>query len=155
MNGFIAVVRAKLTPSCLVDDINNAEGNCGLSLADTPDARVIVNLDRPGAPLGHARVKCDFLFFGNPDLVAPIEIKDHGAPNIAKATRQLQAGADAADDLAPRDIPVRFRPVLVSRDLRRDKQNELRRVRVRFRNDPAIVRQLLCGDPMTAGLGNA
>ena len=85
----------------------------------------------------------------------PIDVKDHGSPDIDKAARQLQAGADAADALAPGNVAVRFRPVLVSRDLRRDKQKELRRARVRFRNHPAIVRQLICGDPLTAVLGDA
>ena len=155
MNGFAAAVRAKLVPSCVVDGIDNTESRCGLSLANAPDERVIADLDRCGAPLGHARVKCDFLFFGDPGFVAPIEIKDQGAPNITKAAKQLQAGADAADGLAPRDVAVRFRPVLLSRNLRRDKQNELRRARVRFRNRPAIVRQLICGDSLAEALGSS
>ena len=102
--------------------------------------------------MGPARTKCDFLFFGDPDLVMPIEVKDHGAPDIGKATRQLQAGADAAGRLAPRDVAVRFRPVLVSRDMRRDKQIELRRAKVRFRKRPEIVRQVICGNPLTDAL---
>ena len=156
MNGFADGVRRRVdNPSCLVDAID--KGRCGASLADAPHPRVIIDLDETGSPLGPARTKCDFLFFGDPDLVMPIEVKDHGSPDIVKVTRQLQAGADVADadELVPRDVAIRFRPVLVSRDLRRDKQNELRRVRVRFRNRPAIVRQLICGDPLNAVLGSA
>ena len=52
-------------------------------------------------------------------------------------------------------VKGRFRPVLVSRNMRRDKQNELRRAKVRFRKRPEIVRQLICGDPLTVVLGNS
>ena len=79
---------------------------------------------RPDLPWGRRR-KCDFLFFADPNVVMPIEIKD-GAPNVARATRQLQAGAKAADRLAPRGLPINFRPALVCRPLRRQKGFELR-----------------------------
>ena len=154
MNGFADEVRRRVdNRSCLVDAID--KGRCGASLADAPHPRVIIDLDETGSPLGPARTKCDFLFFGDPDLVMPIEVKDHGSPDILKVTRQLQAGADAAGRLAPRDVAVRFRPVLVSRDMRRDKQIKLRDARVRFRNHPEIVRQVICGNPLTAVLGDA
>ena len=155
MNGFVDAVRARIDDlSCVVDGID--KGRCGVSLADAPHPRVIIDLDETGSPLGPAQTKCDFLFFGEPDLVMPIEIKDHGAPNIAKVTKQLQAGADAADALTPRHPAVRFRPVLVSRNnMRRDKQFELRRASVRFRKRPEIVRQLICGGPLTGALGNS
>ena len=154
MNGFVDAVRARIDAlSCVVDGID--KGRCGVSLADAPHPRVIIDLDKTGSPLGPARTKCDFLFFGEPDLVMPIEIKDHGAPNIAKVTKQLQAGADAADDkLPPRHPAVRFRPVLVSRNMRRDEQLKLRSERVRFRKRLEMVRQLNCGDPLTGALGN-
>lgn len=154
MNGFADAVRAEIDDSsCLVDGIK--KGRCGVSLVDAPSPRVIIDLDRTGSPLGPAHTKCDYLFFGDPDLVMAIEVKDHGAPDIAKATRQIQAGADAAGTLAPGDVTVRFRPVLVSRDMRRDKQNELRSATVRFRKRAEIVRQVICGDPLTEALGNS
>lgn len=154
MNDLADTVRSKLASSCLVDGVDRIDkGNCGASLVDAPHPRVIVDLDKPGAPLGGARTKCDFLFFADPNFVTPIEIKDHGSPDIAQATKQLQAGADAAGRLAPRGSAASFRPVLVSREMRRDKQNELRRATVRFRKQrPEIVRQVICGDPLTEAL---
>ena len=156
MKGFSDTVRSRLASSCLVDGVDSIDkGNCGASLVDVPHPRVIVDLDKTGAPLGGARAKCDFLFFGDPDFVSPIEIKD-GTPDISKITRQLQAGADAAGELAPRGSAVRFRPVLVCRDMRRDKQNELRRATVRFRKQrPEIVRQVICGNPLTEALSHS
>ena len=152
MNGFANAARAKLDDrACLVDGIN--KGNCGVSLVDVPDPHVVIDLDEAGSPLGKTRAKCDFLFFADPNLVAPIEIKD-GAPSIAKATKQLQAGADAADELAPRDLAIDFRPVLVSKELRRDKQFELRQESVRFRKREEKIRRLACGEQLTEALGN-
>ncbi len=123
------------------------------SLADAPYPRVIVDLDAKGSALGQAQAKCDFLFFADPNLVAPIEIKD-GEPNVVRATRQLQAGADAADKLAPRNIAIDFRPVLVSKELGRDKQFELRQASVRFRKREEKIRRVACGAPLTEALGS-
>ena len=152
MNGFTHALRAKLdTPACLVNGIN--KGSCCVSLVDLPHPHVVIDLDEAGSPLGKARTKCDFLFFADPNLVAPIEIKD-GAPNIAKATKQLQAGANAADGLTPRDLAIDFRPVLVSKELRRDKQFELRQASVRFRKREEKIRRVACGAPLTEALGS-
>ena len=157
MNGFADSVRSELASSCLVDGVGIIDkGNCSAALVDAPHPRVIVDLDKTGAPLGGARTKCDFLLFADPNFVTPIEIKDHGSPDIAKVTKQLQAGADAAGELVPRGSAARFRPVLVCREMRRDKQNELRRATVRFRKQrPEIVRQVICGNPLTGALGNS
>ena len=133
MNGFTHALRAKLdTPACLVNGIN--KGSCCVSLVDLPHPHVVIDL-------------------ADPNLVAPIEIKD-GAPNIAKATKQLQAGANAADGLTPRDLAIDFRPVLVSKELRRDKQFELRQASVRFRKREEKIRRVACGAPLTEALGS-
>ncbi len=154
MNGFTDAVRTRIAnASCLVGGIDR--GTCGVSLADAPHPRVIVDLDQTGSPLGGTQTKCDFLFFADPDLVVPIEIKDHGAPDITKAIRQLQAGAKAAQELASADLAITFRPVLVSRNLRRHKQLQLRGARVGFRKHQERVRRLVCGDPLTGALESA
>lgn len=154
MNGFAHAVRSRIEDlSCLVDAIK--KGGCHASLEDAPDPRVIVDLDAQGSPLGPAQAKCDFLFFADPNnLVAPIEVKD-GEPNINRARGQLQAGAGAADKLAPSDLDIDFRPVLVSRPLRRQKRFELRRAVVLFRGRQETVRHVECGNPLTEALGAA
>lgn len=152
MNGFAHAVRAKLdAPSCLVDAIK--KGACGVSLANAPHPQAVIDLDKAGSPLGKAQAKCDFLFFADSNLIAPIEIKD-GPPGIAKATKQLQAGANAADRLASHDLVIDFRPVLVSKELRRDKQFELRQASVRFRKREERIRRVACGAPLTEVLGS-
>ena len=156
MNGFAATVRSKPASSCVVDGVDNIDkGNCGASLADAPHPRVIVDLDETGSPLGGAQTKCDFLLFADPDLVTTIEVKDHDSPDIGKAKKQHQAGAKAAEALAPTNPAITFRPVLVSRTLRRPKQHELRQVTVTFRKRRERVRSLACGEPLTVALDDS
>ena len=150
MSGFAHAVRQRIEdPDCLVDGMK--KGGCGVSLTAAPRPHVVIDLDEAGSPLGPARTKCDFLFFADPSLVMALEMKD-GDPNVTKATRQLQAGADAADALAARDRDVIFRPVLVSRGLRSKKRNDLREATVRFRKRSSAVRRLDCGDLLTHAL---
>lgn len=152
MNGFAQAVRTRLKDaSCLVDTIE--KGRCNASLADAPHPHVIIDLDATGSPLGPTQAKCDFLFFSDPNLVVPIEIKD-GDPRIVRATRQLQAGAKAAESLAPRQLATTCRPILVSKELRRHKQNQLKEARVQFRGRPEKLGHVVCGDPLTEAFGN-
>ena len=153
MNAFAQAVRSKLNdPSCVVDVVQ--KGSCDASLKDAPHPYVIIDLNASGAPLGPAQAKCDFLFFADPNLVMPIEIKD-GAPNVTKARRQLQAGAKAAEQLSPRGLRIVCRPVLVSKELRRQKQFELRKARVLFRKNREKIVRLDCGAPLTEAVGTS
>ena len=152
MSVFAHEVLRQIDRRCLADGID--KGGCKASLTDAPPDHAVVDLDAPGAPLGPARVRCDYLFFADPNLVAPIEIKN-SEPNVVRAAGQLQAGADAADRLLPRDREIVCRPVLVSKSLRRQKQNELRQAVVRFRGGKEKVRRIACGDPLTEAFGTS
>ena len=152
MSVFAHEVLRQIDRRCLADSID--KGGCKASLTDAPPDHAVVDLDAPGAPLGLASVRCDYLFFADPNLVAPIEIKN-SEPNVVRAARQLQAGADAADRLLPRGREIVCRPVLVSKNLRRQKQNELRQAVVRFRGRKEKVRRIACGDPLTEAFGTS
>ena len=137
---------------CLVDGID--EGGCSVSLADAPPSRAVVNLNKDGSPLGRTRVKCDYLFFADPNLVAPIEIKA-GEPNVKHAAGQLRAGAKAVDALTPRGRELVCRPVLVSKSLRRQHQIDLRGEVVHFRGRPERIRRIACGGSLTEAFESA
>lgn len=113
MSVFAHEVLRQIDRRCLADGID--KGGCKASLTDAPPDHAVVDLDAPGAPLGLASVRCDYLFFADPNLVAPIEIKN-SEPNVVRAARQLQAGANAADRLLPRGREIVCRPVLVSKN---------------------------------------
>ena len=152
MSVFAHEVLRQIDRRCLADGID--KGGCKASLTDAPPDHAVVDLDADGSPLGLASVRCDYLFFADPNLVAPIEIKN-SEPNVVRAARQLQAGADAADRLLPRGREIVCRPVLVSKNLRRQKQNELRQAVVRFRGRKEKVRRIACGDPLTEAFGTS
>ena len=153
MNGIVhGILQRFADQGCLVDDIGTKE--CKVSLADTLPSRAVVDLDADGSPLGPARVKCDYLFFADPNLVAAIEIKN-SEPDVKRAARQLQAGAKAADDLTPGGRELVCRPVLVSKSLRRAKQMELRQATVQFRGRPERIRRIACGGSLTEAFGGA
>lgn len=151
MNGFAHGVRQRIADRrCLVADVD--KDGCSVSLTDAPPSRAVVDLDADGSPLGPTRVKCDYLFFADPNLFAPIEFKN-GEPNVKSAARQLRAGAGAADALAPRDRAIVCRPVLMSRSLRRQHQIDLRKEAVQFRGRPERIRRLACGASLTEAFG--
>ena len=152
MSGFAHEVLQQIDRRCLVDGID--KGGCGVLLPDAPPARAVVNLDADGSPLGPASVRCDYLFFADPNLVVPIEIKN-SEPNVVHAAKQLQAGADVADRLLPRGREIVCRPVLVSKSLRRRKQIDLRKAVVEFRKRKERVRRIACGDPLTEAFGTS
>ena len=152
MNGFAHGVRQRIADRrCLVDDVE--KDGCSVSLTDAPPSRAVVDLDADGSLLGPTRVKCDYLFFADPNLFAPIEFKN-SEPNVKSAARQLRAGARAADALAPRDRAIVCRPVLVSRSLRRQHQIDLRKEAVPFRGRPERIRHLACGASLTEAFGS-
>lgn len=153
MNGIVhGILQRFADQCCLVDDIGKNE--CKVSLADAPPSRAVVNLDKGGSPLRRTRVKCDYLFFADPNLVAPIEIKD-GEPNVKYAAGQLRAGAKAVDALTPRGREIVFRPVLVSKSLRRQHQIDLRKETVQFRRRQERIRRIACGASLTEAFRDA
>lgn len=70
-------VRKGLSEECFAGSVR--KGRCSLSLEAVPVDRLIVDLDRPGAPIGEHEQRCDYLFFadihGGADWVAPIELQ--------------------------------------------------------------------------------
>ena len=148
MNGIVGTVRPQLDERCLVEEI--CKGKCGVSLLGTNESRVVVDLDKSGAPIGNATRKCDYLFFADPNLAVPLELKDSGTPNVKTVTDQLQAGATKIQELVPGGLNVKFRPVLVSRSpRRRDTTYQLRKAVVEFRNCHERVRLVECGGALT------
>ena len=90
MTGTIASIRSRLGAKCIVKQCR--KDGCSVSLAGTPQQRLIVDFDKPGSPIGPAAPRCDYLFLADPscrDLwVAPVELKK-GTVDASKAIKQL------------------------------------------------------------------
>lgn len=91
-----------------------SKSGCSVSLEDAPSPRVLIDMDRPKVPSGQNGKKCDYIFIGGSVAVwvAPMELK-RGKPNASQVVLQLQAGADVADKIIPRNAEIQFRPIVV------------------------------------------
>ena len=147
-------VRNHLSEECVASHIE--KGRCSLSLESAPTGRLIVDLDRPGAPIGEHEQRCDYLFFADADdgedWVAPIELKG-GSFRASKVAGQLQSGADAVAELIPGTVIVRVVPVAVGRGIHGEEVRRLGRRKVTFRGDSRRITLLPCGSGLATAFG--
>ena len=135
-----------------------SDSGCSLSMRDAPEPGVLLNLEHETAPVVDNATRCDYLFIGGDEKkgewVAPVELTTSAA-RVSKFLPQRRAGAEIANDLIPRNLQVRFRPIAVyGGELRRiERDNFLKRAnRVVFRNKPTPVKLVRCGSPLTKAL---
>ena len=130
---------------------------CSVSLDGAPVPRLIVDLDKPGSPLGPTVVRCDYLFVADDataDWVSPLEYT-RGQFRTSKFVPQLRAGAQAAEQLVPRNAAVNFCPIAVfGGGLHRAEQRRLKQPsnRVRFHGKSEPLRLIKCGEKLTKAL---
>ena len=152
----VEAVRRGTHDSCQVTACSDS--GCSLSMGNAPEPRVLISLEHETAPVKPGKPHCDFLFVGgdvpNGEWVSPIELTT-GAAKVSKFLPQLRAGAEIADDLIPKGIKVRFRPIAVSRKglSRIERDNLVKRVNhIVFRNVSTPMKHSRCGSPLTKAL---
>ena len=153
-------VRGKLDAQCLRKQCR--AGKCSISLKGVSRQFVLIHMDSPGSPPSQHETRCDYLFIGYLDDVGgnpwtvPIEMKSGGI-SASEVARQLQAGADVADQIIPHNASTNFIPVVASGKLSKIEQRRLRNTsnKVRFRGRLEIVQRIRCGDPLTRVLREA
>ena len=109
--------------------------------------RVIVDMDCKDLPLAPDQTRCDYLFIGNENWVAPLELK-RGRVDAGEVTTQLRAGAGFAERIVPTGADVRFRPVVAyGGKLPRSQSEALKRkgARIRFQGKEYEVKAIRCG----------
>ena len=149
-------VRGRIDPECLVSSMRK-EG-CTVSLQGAPKERLIIDLDKPGAPVGGDGRRCDYLFIANgaqneTSWVAPLELKK-GALRASDAVQQLQAGAEVAERLVPNGLRSAFRPTVAFGSIRKLERDALRapRAKIAFRGRQEAIRLMKCGDRLVKAL---
>ena len=154
----VEAVRQKIDDKCVVNKLGK-EG-CTVSLKDAPTPRLIVDFDKPCAPLTRNETRCDYLLvagdFDNQSWVSPLELK-RGNLRARTTANQLRAGAAAAEQLVPTTTQVNFRPIAAygggvhkaERNAFKDKRNM-----VTFRGAVETVRLIRCGAQLTKGLNS-
>ena len=156
MTGLMETVRNRLDTRCLVSGLLNKKG-CKVSMKGAPETRLVVDLDRPGAPLGPDETRCDYLFVAKAEgsgWVAPLELK-RGRLKVGEVVKQLQAGASVARKLVPSHADVRFRPIAAVGDTTSTQErNRLRRPDnlIRFHGKAEPIRLMSCGEALVYAL---
>ena len=151
MTGLVKKARKKLDDTrCLVSGRLRKDG-CSVSMTDVAAPRLIIDLDRPGSPLGPNATRCDYLLIvdgkDGPGWVAPLELK-RGRLHAGKVVRQLQAGAAAAESLIGSEDQTKFRPIAACGNAPKAERNELRKTinRIRLHGRTEAIRLVTCGD---------
>lgn len=151
MTGWLERARRGFDERCRVAECRRP--GCSVSLAGFPAARVAVDFDKRGSPLGPSDKRPDFLVIAAPaddvGWVAPVELKK-GSADVSDAAKQLQAGANIAERRVSQSGVANtvFRPVLATGNMRRAEQRELtlKKNRVRFRGEWTGIERIDCGD---------
>ena len=121
---------------------------------------VLLNLEHKASPIDKRSRHCDFLFVGGGvenslEWVAPIELTI-SAPTVKKFSPQLQAGASLAEQLIPRSVKVRFRPIAVhGKDtLRKAERKRFLNAanHVEFRGKKTPFKRVRCGSTLADAL---
>ena len=145
-------VRDAVSDACITRRCR--EQNCVLSLNGTSQQAFAIDMNHDDSPVDQNQTHCDFLFVGSlagetEEWIVPIELKK-GEISAGEARDQLQAGADAADRLVPRDLDLRFLPLAVSGSMARAERNQLRKSshRIRFRSQMVLAERTRCGSEL-------
>ena len=145
-------VREAVSDGCITRRCR--EQGCSLYLNGTSQQAFAIDMNHDDSPIDRNQTHCDFLFVGSlsgktEEWIVPIELK-RGAISAGEARDQLQAGADAADRLVPRELDLRFLPLAVSGSMARAERDQLRKSshRIRFRRQMVLAERTRCGSEL-------
>ena len=151
MANLVERIKKKLPAGCIAKGKYSKEG-CSVSLKNAPTPSIMIDLDKPQAPVGQNDPKCDYIFIGGSDDVwlAPLELKK-GDLDASGIVKQLQAGAHITARIIPAGEPVQFRPVAVfGGKLHRIQRTQLLKPssKIRFKGERFNIQLLKCGQPL-------
>lgn len=143
----IDAVKDNVNPECIRKRGLKKEG-CSILLDNIPQQRLIIDLDILSCPSIENQTRCDFLFMAEPPgelgWIVPIELKK-GQPKTSEVERQLQTGANVAEALVPKDVDVKFCPVVASgEDVSKGQRRTLKDIMIRFHDQTEPVRRIRC-----------
>ena len=146
-------VRAQVAPSVLVRRCNKS--GCNVPLKGVPQPHLVLDLDKPGSPLGQSETRCDYLIVGEnsgkSDWAVALELK-RGQVH-ADVANQLQAGANVTDQLVPPKADIDFKPVVAGRGFHSHLKRTLAKRKVQFRQKQLAVILISCGTPLAKVAG--
>ena len=154
MANLVNQIKQNLPDKCLAKGKYRKKG-CSVSLKDAPAPFVMIDMDKPQAPVRQDETKCDYIFIGGwvDVFLVPLELK-RGKLDASDAVRQLQAGANiAATRIIPKREQVQFLPVAVcGGKFHRIERQRLSQRKIRFKNQSSNVQLLRCGQRLIDAL---
>ena len=147
MTELLSTVRCRIDQACVITRCR--KDRCSVSLPQSPARnRLIIDCDKPGSSFNSNDKKCDCLIFeeaeNGTDRAIPIELKS-GRIRASAVIEQLQAGAQAVENLLPREIAVQLQPLLAYGNIPKGERATLNEGLVRFRGKPYPIRKIRCG----------
>ncbi len=126
---------------------------CNVPLTGAPSPYLLVDMDCRALGIPADSGRCDFLFVGcestrGADWVVPLELK-RGSPDATDIVKQLQAGAQFAQDRIPAQHESTFLPVAVyGGKLHSAQINKFKRSRILFHGKKYEIKLHHCKTPM-------
>lgn len=136
-------IRKKLQSDCIVTRCR--EKACSVDMRCSPEPFILIDVDK--ASTNQRGQRCDFIFVGGSDesWVVPIELKGSKA-DLDEVAEQLQAGARFAEQIIPSNVPVRFRPVLASKGIKKGPRGKVKKEsKIRFHGNAILFERMKCG----------
>ena len=127
---------------------------CVLPLTDLREERVLINMDCGELGLSEQAARCDYLFVGEQNVIAPIELKK-GEVVASKVCAQLRAGAAFAEaQFSAFTKTARFRPVAGYGRIHKAQRQLLRRRvnHVDFGGQSYEIKLAKCGQSLLSAL---
>ena len=153
MNDLVRAARAKIPKSCQSKKCSR-EG-CSVLLTGIGNERVIVDMDCKELDIPEDRIRCDYLFVGAENRIAPIELK-RGSVEASEVAEQLRTGTAFAErELVPGNAEAHFRPIVAyGGKLHRSQSEALkkRQYQIEFRGAHYEVKLIRCGSPLALAL---
>ena len=129
-----------------------SKGGASFTLENAPSPHLLIDLDI--IPCIEHKTRCDYIFIAddstsNIGWVVPIEMSSSPRKKPEEIRRQLQAGAQLAEQVIPRSLSLGFKPVFVG------KNREARTVRskeVKFHDARVAIEMIPNGQSITKAL---
>lgn len=152
MSGLVQAVRKRVPAACLTRSY--AKDGCSVRMDGVSAGHVTVDLDCRALALPAEAKRCDLVFigeYGGGCWVAPIELKS-GAFSAHAVGRQLQSGANLAQQWLPKQARPEFAPVLAHGKIRKQQMGELRKLTVTLGERVRRLRLIRCGASLREAL---
>ena len=154
--GLTATVKKNINENCVSKRLR--KNNCRVSLKDVPQERLIIDFDKPNAPVKQNQTCCDYLLVyerkNNPGIIIPLEMKGKTF-KLPKVKQQLQTATKFVETLTKTN-EVKFFPIVASSGVPKLFNTLLKQTKnqVLFHNTNYPIRRMRCNSKLVDAIKN-